>query len=205
MTIIPRCFYRVGLLVSLAALLLTGPLFAQSTSGPPTLIKHLRAEINSNDAMRQSNALVDVITLAGCTSTCTVGLHSIENRKLRIENDTEMGAVVDFDALAPDIMEVYRTGSSDGHRLLALSALIKIGNETTLEQLVNEGTSASNRQSTRVSQQTQRSIATYYLEKYPELIERAKRKKTFSLDDVRRAEGVRVKVARKMQTRAQGN
>lgn len=91
------------------------------------------------------------------------------------------------------MLDAYRTGPADGHRLLALSALINTGNDKVLAQLLEEESA----QSEKVARETQRSLAHYYLTKYPELVERAKRKNTFSIEDVQRAEVVRVKLAKK--------
>ena len=188
--------------VALAALLLTGlPLASASAettppsqtmlvpADPPTLIKHLRTELRSGDAVREERALIDVIALAGCADTCTVHLASAGERRLRMQNDTDTGSAVDLDALIPDLIEAYRSGPADGHRLLALSALINVGNEPALERLIGD----KDAQNGAVRKATDRSLAAFYLEKYPELSERSLRRKTLSIEDVERARALRLK------------
>lgn len=191
---------RVLLLLALAGTLLGAPLAAaplSAFSDPPSLLKHLRTEMSSNDATRQQNALLDVIVLSKCEASCTISFLSIPDKMLRVENESGVGTAIDLDALVPDLMKAYRSGPADGHRLLALSALINIGSDEALEQLATESSDRSSQQSNRVNKTTQRSLAAFYLEKYPELTERAMRNKTFSIEDVRRAETVRVKLAKK--------
>jgi len=187
----------------MAAPLIAGPL--SPTLDPPGLIEHLRAEIGSKDAMRQQNALVDVIVLSRCEASCTVSFQSIPDKMLRVENESGVGPVMDLNALVPDLMKAYRSGPADGYRLLALSALVNIGNVRALEQLATESSDGSSQQSKRVDQQTQRSLAAFYLEKYPELNGRMGRAMTFSVEDVRRAESVRVKLAKKEAKATAGN
>lgn len=199
MSILSRYFPQAGLVLAVAGTLLAVPLVAASAplllaGDPPSLVKHLRAELQSNDARRVENALIDVVSLASCTSTCTVSLRSAEEKRIRIENETNTGAALDLSALGPDLLAAYRSGPADGHRLLALSALINIGNDKALAQLLEDGEFS---QSDRVNRETQMSLAYYYLTMYPELVERAERKKTFSIEDVQRAEAVRVKLAKK--------
>jgi len=74
---------------------------------------------------------------------------------------------MDLEALVPDLMKAYRSGSADGHRLMALSALINIGNAKALEQLAAESSDRSSEQPRRVNKTTQRSLAAFYLEKEP--------------------------------------
>jgi len=193
---------QTALLLALAGSLLGATLVAaapmgEATQDPPTLIKHLRTEMNSKNAMRQESALMDVISLANCTSTCIVDLHSIQNKQIRIENDTDAGSIVDLEALAPDLLNLYRRGPTDGHRLLALSALITIGNETAIEALVQDGSSTRHRQSQRVASRTQKSLTSFYLARYPELTERALRTNIFSLDDVQKVKATRARAAKK--------
>ena len=161
-------------------------------SDPPTLIKHLRTEINARDARRQEKALIDVIALAGCAETCTVSLVSAGEKMLRMQNETGTGSAVDLDALIPDLLEAYRSGPADGNRLLALSALINVGNETALERLIEE----KERQNTTVRKATDMSLAGFYLEKYPELTERSLRRHSLSIEDVQRAKALRLKAVR---------
>lgn len=193
MTRLIRLCVRVGLALSLAGLFTAGPLLAQSTATPPTLIKHLRTELNSKDQARQERALVDVITLANCPASCTVALQSRTARPLRIENETGAGSVVDLDALVPDLLRAYRRGPADGHKLLALAALINIGNDTGLEQLIAE----KDAQNATVQKNTDMSLAAFYFAKYPELMEKSIRRQTLSLDDVQRAEVLRLRTAKK--------
>jgi phosphoribosyl-dephospho-CoA transferase len=151
---------------------------------------------------------MDVIVIANCKASCTVDFFSIPAKMLRVENESGVGRIMDLDTLVPDLMKAYRTspvGGHDGHRLLALSALINIGNAASLEHLVADSSDPSSRQSDWVKRNTQRSLIGFYLAKYPELTERAARNKTFSLDDVRRAETVRVRLAKKEAKTAAGN
>lgn len=199
MTTFQRFFPQLGLVLVLAGSVFALPLAANAfimtptPTDPPTLIKHLRNELGSNDDVRQQHALVDVISLAGCADTCTIALQSAENRNVRLQNESGTGSLVDLDALVPDLLEVYRNGPADGSRLLALSALIKIGDAKALESLLQEGLA----QSADVKRRTERSLASFYLNKYPELLEGAMAKKTFSVEDVRRAESMRVRLAKK--------
>jgi len=160
-----------------------------SDDRPPSLIQHLRSDLESNDALRRENALVDIIGLASCPNTCTISFRSIEEKKLRIQNETGTGTVVELTALIPDLLEAYRSGPADGHRLLALSALINIGDEKSLERLIDEGA----RQSKAMNQATHKSLVAFYLAKYPELTERTMKTKRLSLSDVHRAKVVRVR------------
>ena len=205
----PQTFFpRILLLITLTGSLLGAPLVAAPLSAlpdPPSLIKHLRAELGSKDAMRQQNALIDVIMLSKCEASCTVNFHSIPDKMLRVENESGAGTAMDLDALVPDLMNAYRSGPADGHRLMALSALVNIGNASALEQLAAESSDRSSRQSSRVNKTTQRSLAAFYLEMYPELIEKMGRSQTFSIEEVRRAEGVRVRLAKKEARAAAGN
>lgn len=182
----------------LAGLLAAGSLvapstFAQSTTDPPTLAKHLRAELGSKDDVRRERALIDVITLATCQTNCTVHLRSAMNRTVRIANESGTGNVVDLDALAPDLLRTYRSGPADGHKLLALSALINVGNQKALEQLITE----KDAQSANVQRVTNMSLAAFYFAKYPELTEEAIRRHRLTLDDVQRAEVLRLRAERR--------
>jgi hypothetical protein len=187
-------------LLLVVSLLLAGGLFlsvpsvAQSSmDAPPTLIEHLRSDIEGNDAVQRESALMDVIALATCPETCTVDFRSINEKKLTIANETGTSHVLDLNVLVPDLVKAYRSGPDDGHRLLALTALINIGNEKGLEQLIDQGA----RQSERTNRITQRSLLWYYMDKYPELYEQTMNTKQLSMDDVRRAEVVRVKHVKK--------
>lgn len=175
-------------------LLGTAPAPEQASSDPPTLIKHLRTELQSKDPIRRDHALVDIITLGHCTGSCTINLASVEEKQIRIESDSDVGAVVDLDALIPDLKKVYRSDpAGTGHRLLALSALINIGNQNALKTLTEDVPA----QPANVQRATHRSLAAFYLEKYPELLEQTERRKRLSIEDVERAERVRLRVARK--------
>lgn len=176
----------------------TGAVAQSSADSPPTLVKHLRSELQSKDSMRRQLALLDVNALVHCRATCTISLRSIQDKRIRIENETGMGSVVDLDALIPDLLESYRSGPADGHRLLALSALLHVGNEKALERLIDEGAS----QSAKLERATHHGLASFYLEKYPELTERALRTSRLSMDDVTRAKALRVKKAKKAKKKA---
>lgn len=193
MTRLTRLCVRAGLALSLAGLLTVGPLFAQSSAPPPTLIKHLRTELNSKDGAHREQALVDVIALANCPASCVVALQSRTDRTLRIENETGTGSVVDLDALVPDLLRVYRQGPADGLRLLALTALIDIGNDAGLEQLIGE----KDAQNARVQKFTNSRLAAFYVAKYPEIMEKTMRQRGLSLEDVQRAEGLRLRAAKR--------
>lgn len=181
-----------SILVGMGSILLAPPAAAQDPSPPPTLIKHLRTELQSTDAMRLNMALVDVVMLARCTASCTVPLVSVRGKEIRITNESGTGGVVDLDALTPDLIEVYKSGPVDGLRLMALSALISIGNQQALEQVIE----VSSAQSPDVKRTTDRTLAAFYLEKYPDLMERAQRTKTLRIVDIQRAERMRVKAER---------
>ena len=204
---------QTALLLALAGSLLGAPLAAAPVLGataqdPPTLTEHLRTEIGSQDALRQENALMDVIMLSRCEASCTVDFFSIPDKTLHVENESGVGRIMDLNALVPDLMKAYRTspvGGHDGHRLLALSALINIGNAASLEQLATDSSDPSSRQSDWVNRNTQRSLVGFYLAKYPELAEQITRNNTFSVQDVRRAEGARVRLAKKEAKAIAGN
>jgi hypothetical protein len=180
------------LLLGAGLLAMSGPK-ATAQDTPPSLIQHLRSDLQSNDPMQRESALVDIIALASCTSSCTVNFRSINEKKLTIANETGTGHVVELNALVPDLLEAYRSGPADGHRLLALSALVNIGNEKALERLIDEGA----RQSKAMNKATHRSLAAFYLEKYPELIERTMKTHRLSVDDVHRAKALRVRQMKK--------
>jgi hypothetical protein len=190
---LPRFCVRAGLALSLVGLLMAGPLFAQSTATPTTLIKHLRTELNAKDGDRQERALIDVIALANCPASCVVALQSRTDQTLRIDNETGAGSVIDLDVLVPDLLRAYRRGPADGHKLLALAALINIGNDTGLEQLIAE----KDAQNATVRKNTDMSLAAFYFAKYPELTEQTMRRRVLSLDDVQRAEVLRLRAAKK--------
>lgn len=178
----------VVLLLGAGLLAIPGPT-ATAQDTPPSLIQHLRNNLRSDDAVQRESALVDIIALASCANSCTVAFRSIDEKKLTIANETGTGHVVELNALVPDLLEAYRSGPADGHRLLALSALINIGNEKALERLIDEGA----RQSKETNRATQRSLAAFYLAKYPELLERTMKTNRLSMDDVYRAQALRVR------------
>jgi hypothetical protein len=163
----------------------------QDPGDPPTLIKHLRTELHSGDPVRRDNALVDITTLGRCTASCSVFLVSIPGKKVSFENETGVGTAIDLGALTPDLIQVYQSGPADGHRLLALSALINIGNQDALKKLAREISS----QSAAVQRHTHRTMVAYYLEKYPELREETVRTRVLKIEDVDRAERVRLRLA----------
>jgi hypothetical protein len=150
---------------------------------PPSLVDHLRTELQSKEAERRQNALADVTMLTACPASCTVALHSLPGQSLRIENETTLGSVIDMSALLPNLQHIYRRDRSDELRLQALTALFQIGNEKSIETLVTVPAQSSD----RVAKQTQRGLVAFYLDRYPELTEKALRRGTFSLDDVRTA------------------
>lgn len=184
----------VALLLGMGLSVLPMQAVAQSSSdSPPTLITHLRSELQAKDSMRRQMALLDINTLAHCTASCNLSLRSVQDQQIRIENEAGVGTMVDLDVLVPDLLKSYRTGPADGHRLLALSALLQIGNERSLEQLIDEGAS----QSGKVEKATQAGLAAFYLEKYPELMDRTMRTNRLSIDEVAKAKAFRVKKAKK--------
>ena len=206
---INNCSLTTSILFSIlfAGLLLVGNLLtvpviaAPSTSelaDPPTLIKHLRTSLHSSDTMHRQNALVDVVLLSACQASCTVRFESIPNMVLRVENESGVGTAVDLDALAPDLIAIYRNSRfEDGEHLLALAALIHIDNREAFVQLIHDSTVRPYQQSQRVRRVTQLSLAAHYREMYPELMTTSNRNNGFSIEDVDRAEALRVKRAKK--------
>lgn len=190
---VPRFVTGLLLIGGMMALPSYGTVVSSLGDTPPTLLQHIRNELNSEDAERLSNALVDVITLAYCEGTCDVNLQSVQNQKIRIENETGVGSVVDLTGLAPAVLEVYRTGPSDELRIMAVTALMKIGDENTIDSLVEMGPATSS----RVNRVAQMSLATFYMAVYPELAARSIQTKRLSLDDVNHARTIRVKQAKK--------
>lgn len=141
----------------------------------PGIIDHLRNEIRDRDPDRQENALVDVIALAACQGSCDVQLQSRPGESARID-----GASMDLDRLGPALLHAYRYGATDQHRLLAIAALINVGNEKSIDALIETPTPVSE----KVARTTQRHITSFYLDRYPELRRRVQRTGTVSLDDV---------------------
>jgi hypothetical protein len=138
------------------------------------LLEHLRTEIRDRDPDRRERALVDVVALAACQSACTVRLRSLSGEAVRIGDGDLIG-------LGPALLRVYRAGPTDEHRLLALSALMNVGDEASIDALIDKPVPVS----FELARTTQRHITAFYLDRYPELQNRARRTGTFSLDDVK--------------------
>ena len=188
---------RLVILGLLAAVLLPDSGMAQTrpsstvAENSSPLIMHLRNQLRAPEARQRELALVDVIALANCNTSCTLGLHSLQNnKKLRVDDATGAASVLDLNALVPDVRRIYRRESPESHKLLALSALINIGNEEALESLIEK---PSNSAASQVGRQTNRSIASFFLEKYPELKRQTERTGHLSLTDVRRVRAVHLK------------
>ena len=113
-----------------------------------------------------------------------VALQSDGNNTIRIETESTVGRPIELASLTPDVLSVYRHGPTPGHRLLALSALLNIGDEQALERVVD----LKDDQPTRVETPTNRTLAAYYLNRYPELSEPTFRTGRLSIEDVRRAQ-----------------
>jgi hypothetical protein len=180
-----------GLALLLLATYTLSPPTAAALDDPSSLIGHLRAELRSEDPTRQEDALMDATALAKCEGTCTIRLASVPGGTLRLENDTGLSTTVGIDELIPDLLTAYRRGPTAGHRQLALAALINTGNEDALEQLIE----AKEHQGWVVRNATDHALAGYYLDQYPELIERSVRQRTLSLRDVREAAEQRERTA----------
>lgn len=155
------------------------------------LVEHLRTYIRSDDSVLREYALVDVTTLANCRGSCSIKLQTLAGRRLRIQNNTYIRTMVDLNGLVPDLLWAYGTGPSDGLRILALSGLLRIGNEASLELLI----SARRDVSPFVERVTQRGIATFFVERYPHLRPHREASATISLADIRRARGEKHDVA----------
>lgn len=182
----------LGAVAALTGLLLVGlpgasALGSPGPDVPPSLTDHLRDELRSEDPERQNQALADIVALAGCEDTCVVALQSDGDNTIRIENESDVGHPIDLASLTPDVLSVYRDGPTPGHQLLALSALLKIGDEQALERVVD----LKDEQPGRVEAATNRSLAAYYLNRYPELSEPTFRAEQLSIEDVRRAQATR--------------
>jgi len=154
----------------------------------PDLIAHLRTEIRDRNPDRRENALVDVIAMAACQASCTVQLRSLPGKSIRV-NDTENTLA----RLGPDLLRAYRSGPTDQHRLLALSALMSVGDEGRINRLIEKPVPVS----FELERKTQRHIAAFYLNRYPELQRRVGRTGTFSINDVRVARARHERVLRK--------
>ena len=147
------------------------------------------------DATRQERALIDVVALSQCTASCTIKMSSLPMRKIRIDNDTGAGSVANLTILTPVLTRIYRVGPTDELRLLALSALLNIGDETSLDAVVEHVASVS----PRVKTVTHRGLSTFFLTKYPELNMRISRNGTLALDDIHVA---RARAERQMRKQA---
>ena len=184
MNFTPRFWTRL-----LPALLLTGSLTLAGSPAPaapptqdqasfvrvdPVLLEHLQTEIRDRDPDRRERALVDVVALAACQSACTVQMKSLSGETVRIGDG-------DLTGLGPALLRVYRAGPTDEHRLLALSALMNVGDEASIDALIGKPVPVS----FELARTTQRYITAFYLDRYPELQNRARRTGTFSLDDVK--------------------
>lgn len=189
------CLLAVALLLGTGFLTPSQAVAQSSDDGPPTLVKHLRSGLQSGDDVEQQAALLDIVALANCPASCTIPLQSIQGKEIRIGNEAEAGSVMDLDALVPDLIKTYWRGPTDGHRLLALSALLYIGNERAFEQLIENG----EEQSPAMEKTMHRQLASFYLENYPELTDRTVRTRQLSLDDVARAKALRVKKMKKAE------
>lgn len=183
----------MGLLLGLL-ILPTGAAAQEQTDAPPTLIEHLRSELRSKDPVRQGNALMDIITLTNCTGSCIVDLRSMQNKRISLRGETSESAVVDLTALAPDVLKRYHRRMTDGNRLLALSALLHLGDEKILNRLIERGGPA---QSPEMERNMHRRLAAFYVSKYPEIAERTIQTQQLSLEDVTRAKALRVKRVKK--------
>lgn len=151
-----------------------------------TIVDFLRREIRSDDLARREHALMDVIPLVNCRTFCTVRLLSAD-KTVHVQNDPTIGSMLDLSGLAPDLLWVYRTGPSDGLRLLALSGLLHLRNETGLDTLIP----LSVRMSARVQQATYRGLAAVFLEQYPALHDQVTSTRTLSMADILRARAQR--------------
>lgn len=113
-------------------------------------------------------ALLDIIALANCRTSCLLRLHSAQKKTLQITNESELGAAVDLDVLISDVVRLYRSGDVDETRLLALSALINIGNEQTLQSLIESPDETSE----RVERSTHKSVAFFFWSSTPNCLKR---------------------------------
>ncbi len=166
----------------------------QMGEDPPTLVGHLRTELRAGTTTRQELALIDVIRLGSCFTSCTVQLQSLGKQSVRvqIDNPTGLGALLDLSSLSPDLLKLYHTGTTDGLRLLALSAIMGHGSEEVIESLISTPSS----QSARVRELTQRVVAHYFFEVYPELLREGQKSHSVSLEEI-----AELRVERKRQTR----
>lgn len=158
----------------------------------PEILEHLRTEIRDRNPDRRENALVDVIAIATCQSPCTVQLRSLPGESVRF-NDAENALA----GLGPVLLRAYRSGPTDQHRLLALSALMNVGDEEVIDRLIEKPVPVS----FELDRKTQQHIAAFYLDRYPELQRRAERTGTISIDDVKVARARHERVLRKQARR----
>jgi hypothetical protein len=145
----------------------------------PIVVEHLRAELRARDWDRQETALIDIAALAACQTGCSVQLRSMPGHTLRGSADLSTALL----RLGPDLLRAYRTSPSDGHRLLALSALLNVGDEARIDALIEKPGPVSD----KLARATQRHVTSFYLERYPELQYQARRTGVLSLDDVKMA------------------
>jgi hypothetical protein len=130
--------------------------------------------MRDRDPDRREKALVDIVALAACQSACTVQLQSRPGETVRLRDG-------DLTGLGPALLRVYRAGPTDAHRLLALSALMNVGDEASIDVLVDKPAPVSY----KLARTTQRHLSAFYLDRYPELRRQVRRTGTFSLDDVK--------------------
>jgi hypothetical protein len=150
---------------------------ASFTRVDPALTEHLRTEVRARDWDRQEKALVDIVALASCQAACSVQLQSMPGKTVRGSGDMS----ADLLGLGPDLLQAYRTSPSDEHRLLVLSALMNVGDEASLDALIENPGLVSNKQ----ARTTRRHVTSFYLERYPELRYQVRRTGILSLDNVK--------------------
>lgn len=159
----------------------------------PAVIKHLRAELRARDWDRQESALVDIVALATCQTGCSVQLRSMPGKTVRGSADVS----ADLLGLGPDLLQTYRTSPNDGHRLLALSALINVRDEESIDVLIeNPGPVSS-----ELARKTRMQVTSFYLERYPELRHQVERTGVLSLNDVRIARDRQERIERRKARR----
>ena len=191
------------LLLALGALS-GGPVQRAEAQPTPTLTEELETALQSRSWLQRYLALLDVSSIANCPGECTFALYTFEDREFTFLRDTEMGTgtdmstgeVVDLAALSPELVSNYRLGPDDRSRMLALSALLGIGDETGLNVLLEDAPS----QSETVNRTTQKSITAFYLDRYPELARTARMNGgEIAFRDIDRAKKMRDKQAVKAQ------
>jgi hypothetical protein len=179
----------------LVEMTLEEPIYA-NVQVTPFLMDGFRTGLRSNSPMHRHLALLDVGALANASSQVyRMGLHTAENRQFQFVNNAEVltGEIMDLTPLVSDLVANYYRGPEDYHRLLALYALTGIGADDALTTILEDGGAGSH----EVKRITQRHLSRYYLEKYPELVNRTRMTRTFSLQDVERVKRSRAKTAAK--------